>query len=188
MKQSSFKSMVIAAIAIACMAVPAMSSAQRNGDFGQNQDRYGNQDRRGNQNNRWRNNTNRALKNLVDHAERASNEFRDDFEHQYRGRDRGRNWQRTDYGYWGSDLKSDIQRMDEAFEKLRRDVDRSDTRDGSARRSMDAVVRYARQIDREMGRGFGNYRGNDRNLSSDWRSLKGMIDDLSREFGMRSGW
>jgi hypothetical protein len=187
MKSNRIKSIFIAAVACACLAVPAISSAQRRG------------------NDKWplpnRIQNYRSLDDMVVRAERESNSFRYNFEHNYRGRDRNRNWRNDDYGFWGYDLKTDIQKMDEAFERLRGIVQKNnrhddryrDWRNGSwydrdARREMETVVRYAQEVDRELGRGFGNYRRGQRNLTEDWRDLRRDIDVLAREFNIRVRW
>lgn len=206
MKSNRIKSIAIAAIACACMAIPAFGSAQRPG---QAQDRWPATGRIQNY---------RSLDQMVRRAERESNEFRENFEHNYRGRDRDRDWNNgrnsnygrgnnngrwgnnnSQYGWWGTDLKSDIQKMDEAFERLRKVVARNDRYDDrntswrngnwhsrDARREMETVVRYSNEIDRELGRGFGNWERGRRSLTDDWRDLKRDIDALAREFGVRS--
>jgi len=187
MKTTNFKSFLAAAVACACIAVPAMSSAQRwptdnRGRGGYNNDqryRYGTND------------NNRNLRAIVDRAERRSNDFREDFERQYRGtsssRNRNRNRGNEQYGYWGGDLKSDIQRMDEAFERLRNAIDRNDWRNNDSRREVDLIVRISDQIDREFGRGSINTRRGGNDLQSEWRNLRRDISDLSRQFGSSNG-
>jgi hypothetical protein len=128
---------------------------------------------------------------LINRAERTSNEFREAVERRDERQDRredrdDRDWNRN-RGRFFDDLEPNVQRMDEAFERLRR-VARNDRRD-QGRTEMAAVLQHARVVDRYFsGNQFGWGNGN-RNrysyrrsgvLDSRWRALRGDINALAR--------
>lgn len=188
MKLNSLKSIAIAAIATLCVAAPLSAGAQR---YGQNRDRdyrYDNRDR--------------GLQNQVNRTERESNSFRAYFEHNFRWHGHGQRYiPETGYDQHAEhqgrngqmNLGDAIQNLDEAFERLRAEVDRN----GRTRRAgdlMDDILEHMRDVDQRIGRIRDSYDyNNDRSwrydrsdLSSRWRELRGDINDLARSFNYRA--
>lgn len=200
--RTNLKTLIVASALAATMAVPSLASAQRGPQNqrwpvppgqGRYDDRwdYRNDDR-------WDNrNDYRGVRDLVVKAERSSNQFREDFERRWGRYDDWRNRGRGDYQRnrgWTRDWdrndapREAIQRLDEAFERLRRDVDRN--RDGrtnrAAREEMAAINRWSRSVDNFMRGSWGP--GGSAGLDRQWSMLKRDIDQLNRYFGGSIRW
>jgi hypothetical protein len=112
-----------------------------------------------------------SIRALVDRAERESNSFRADFERTYDRRDLNR------YGR-GDDARRAIQRLDESFERLRSEVDDRNPRRG--RDEAQAVVRYAREVERL----FDRNRGFHSTVRGDWNRLRASINLIARYYDL----
>lgn len=108
---------------------------------------------------------------LVDRAERESNSFRSDFERTYDRRDLDR-YDR------GNDARRAIQRLDESFERLRREVD--DRNPARGRDEAQDVVRYAREVERL----FDRNRGFHRTVTGDWERLRATVNQIARAYNL----
>ena len=111
------------------------------------------------------------VKPLVDRAERESNSFRAWYESTYR-RDRlGRDPRARDF-------KHDIQRMDEAMERLRRKAD--DRKPGVGREDLQQALGWATEIDREITRDRDT-----RFTYREWQDLRDALNGLARLYEVR---
>ena len=111
------------------------------------------------------------VKTSVDRAERQSNSFRAWYEGTYR-RDRlGRDPRARDF-------KHDIQRMDEAMERLRRHAD--DRKPFAGREDLQEALGFATEIDREITRDRDT-----RFTYREWTDLRDTLDHLARVYEVR---
>lgn len=160
-----FKTLIASLVIVGCAVAPSVASAQS---------RWGG-DRREDRN--WeRGFRTGEIRGLVDRLERQSNNFRSNFERNYgRFTDRSNGW----HGRGDRRSYVEIQRLDEAFERLRRKVDSGDWRSG--RGDVETIVRNARGVDRifsddPRARRFGE---------GDWGDLRRGINDLARMYNVR---
>lgn len=139
------------------------------------------------------------IQRLVNNAERTSNAFRDAVEDRDRRTERRGNNSRERFF---DDLTPHVQRMDEAFERLRRQANNRSRWNG--RDEMAQVLRHAVSVDRyfsgsrfgsDAGWRYENRRGQNRrddgynyqrsaNLDARWRDLRGDINALARAYGL----
>ncbi|RYG46319.1 hypothetical protein EON79_10445 [bacterium] len=103
------------------------------------------------------------VKPLIVRVERESNSFRAWFERSDSRRD--------------SNLKRDVQRLDESLERLRSRA--SDNRPGVGREDLQNALRYAQNIDRRI------YRSENRKTNREWSDLRRTLGDLARVYGLR---
>jgi hypothetical protein len=197
MNSTNIRTLAIATVAAVCVAMPAMSSAQRYG-----QGRWPVDQRQYRYNDRY------DLRDLADRTERQSNDFRAYFEHNFRDNGHGKRYDRygNDRDQHGDhegrngrmSLKDAIQNLDEALERLRSEI----THNGRSRKAqeiMDDVREHSNDVEQRISRvtdwydytgrdwrsGNGNWRYDRSDLSSRWRDLRGDINDLQRSFGGR---
>ncbi len=112
-----------------------------------------------------------TVRPLVDTTERQSNAFRDFFEHHVAD---GRMGRYHDNQY----LKSQIQEMDEAFERLRSKAD--DHRPGIGVGDLQNALKHARMVDREI------YSAGDNNRTiREWSDLRGSLNALADLYQVR---
>ena len=107
----------------------------------------------------------------VDRAERQSNAFRAWYESTYRRDRMGRDPRARDF-------KRDVQRMDEAMERLRRRAD--DRKPGIGREDLQEALGWATEIDREIGRDRDT-----RFTYREWQDLRDTLGGLARLYEVR---
>ncbi len=112
-----------------------------------------------------------VVRPLVDRAERQSNAFRHWYEKTYSRRHLGRDADARDF-------KHDIQRLDEAMERVRAKAD--DHRPGIGRDELRTAIVRAREIDREIGRDRDT-----RFTYREWSDLRDTLNDLARLYDLR---
>ncbi|RYG34746.1 hypothetical protein EON81_14710 [bacterium] len=119
--------------------------------------------RRGGKNQGSHNRRQIQIRPLVVRTERESNAFRAWFERSDSRRD--------------SNLKTNVQRLDETLERLR---DRAtDNRPGVGRDELQKALGYARTIDSRI------FRARDRAAVREWNDLRRTLNDLARAYGLR---
>ena len=198
MESSSAVRRILTTFAVAgAIMVPLTASAQ---GYGQGRGGYGSGQGHGNNGyarGDWR------VRELVDSAERESNDFRHSLESREYLRD-VRDRQTDRFGRdksgnrdsrierWRDDMIPSVQRLDQAFERLRKATDNN--RPGQGRREMEEVVVRAREVERHLGNGRGAYSnrnygygaGGRNDLLSDWNRLRNDISELARMYGVSS--
>ncbi len=112
-----------------------------------------------------------AVRATIDHAERESNTLRDIFEHRY-------NEYKLGKLNTAENARTQIQRMDEAFEKLRAVAD--DNHPWRGKTELQAVITHARNVDRM----FSRHREIQSAVSGHWWTLRQDINTLSRIYGI----
>lgn len=112
-----------------------------------------------------------TVRPLVDTTERQSNAFRDYFEHHVSD---GRMGRYHDNQY----LKAEIQRMDEAFERLRAKAD--DHRPGIGVGELQDALRHARLVDREI-----YFAGDSNRTIREWVDLRTSLNQLADLYQVR---
>ena len=160
-------------IAVAALSICAMTSVPASAQNWRNHSRY--------------NQRNWDVRAAVDAAERSSNAFRDVVEARDRNERTGR-WMNNRERYF-NELVPAVQRLDEAFERLRRVADNNRYRAGST--EMADVMARGREVDRFMrGNRFGWNSGGryqyapGSDLRARWNDLKRDINSLARIYGI----
>ncbi|GEM_PF-3932315 len=112
-----------------------------------------------------------SVRPLIDTAERQSDAFRAYFE-SHDARERLGRYHDDKY------LKRQIQKMDEAFERLRGKAD--DHRPGLGKGELQKALDHARLVDREI-----YYASETNRTIREWTEPRGTFNDLARLYGVR---